>query len=294
VGDKGKILKTSDGGHTWTRQKAPATRWLFDVKFVSDRQGWVVGAVGKILHTTSGGATWRTQSSGTTQALYAVDFVDARHGWAAGKRGIVLGASNGGRTWRHLAILSSGDVADISMADRRHGWVVGPGFTIRHTTDSGRTWKWQRRNYHDSEYWLSAVRCVDASHCWIAGPGSYSIEENGIEATVDGGVTWRAQLKSDGGMDTDVSYPCVALDLSNLSNGWSVGEYCIYHTSDGSAWTRQRTGVKFTKLTGVTAVSATTAWAVGYFWNENNAAYQPVILHTTDGGATWVHQGTRR
>jgi len=58
VGTYGTILRTTNGGDTWTRQTSGTTEWLFGISFTDANTGTAVGAVGIILHTTNGGATW--------------------------------------------------------------------------------------------------------------------------------------------------------------------------------------------------------------------------------------------
>jgi photosystem II stability/assembly factor-like uncharacterized protein len=63
----GTILRTVDGGATWTLQSSGTTNWLFGVSFVDANTGTAVGDFGTILRTMNGGATWTTQRGGTTK-----------------------------------------------------------------------------------------------------------------------------------------------------------------------------------------------------------------------------------
>jgi hypothetical protein len=51
----GLILRTTDGGASWTRQSSPTGGGLTGVSFVDANTGWAVGGGGAILHTTTGG-----------------------------------------------------------------------------------------------------------------------------------------------------------------------------------------------------------------------------------------------
>jgi photosystem II stability/assembly factor-like uncharacterized protein len=51
----GAILRTPDGGQTWTPQGGHTASRLNGVFFVNDQRGWVVGQNGTILRTLSGG-----------------------------------------------------------------------------------------------------------------------------------------------------------------------------------------------------------------------------------------------
>ncbi|QLQ06122.1 MAG: hypothetical protein HZY76_08740 [Anaerolineae bacterium] len=62
-------------------------------------------------------------------------------------------------------------------------------------------------------------------------------------------------------------------------NGWAAGNVgTIVHTTDGSTWSTQPSGVTVA-LNGLFALDAAHAWAVG------NAG---TILATTNGGASWT------
>jgi photosystem II stability/assembly factor-like uncharacterized protein len=54
VGAEGTILRTLNGGVTWTPQSSGTTNALVGVSFVDANTGWAVGYVA-ILGTTTGG-----------------------------------------------------------------------------------------------------------------------------------------------------------------------------------------------------------------------------------------------
>src|SRR5262249_16714511 len=99
VGYGGTILRTTDGGASWTPQFSGTTNILHGVSFVDANTGTAVGESGSIVRTTDGGATWTPQFSGTTNILYGVSFVDANTGTAVGGNGTILRTTDGGATW---------------------------------------------------------------------------------------------------------------------------------------------------------------------------------------------------
>ena len=56
--DRGLILKTIDGGLTWTRQASKSSAYINAVSFCSANTGIVVGYYGTILNSNDGGNTW--------------------------------------------------------------------------------------------------------------------------------------------------------------------------------------------------------------------------------------------
>jgi photosystem II stability/assembly factor-like uncharacterized protein len=90
IGDGGTIMKTINGGDTWSPQTSGTTADLNGVYFVDLNNGWVVGDGGTILKTTDGGDTWTTEASGTTNDLRGIFFVGLTQGYAVGANGTIL------------------------------------------------------------------------------------------------------------------------------------------------------------------------------------------------------------
>jgi len=95
------IIRTQDGGNTWTIQEVyPKNSWNL-VFFQDDLHGWAIGH--GIAHTSDGGATWNYQVDPETSHAYfeGITFIDEKHGWAVGSDK-VLRTEDGGETWRPL------------------------------------------------------------------------------------------------------------------------------------------------------------------------------------------------
>jgi hypothetical protein len=95
VGGYGTILRTTNGGTTWTIQSSGTSNHLSGVSFTDVNNGTAVGTYGRILRTTNGGTTWTLQNS-TGFDLTAVSFTDANNGTAVGQMGSILRTTNGG------------------------------------------------------------------------------------------------------------------------------------------------------------------------------------------------------
>ena len=95
VGYLGTILRTTNGGATWTSQSSGTTNDLLGVSFTDANTGTAVGSSGTIRRTTNGGTTWTGQTSGTSTQLSAVSFSDANNGTAVGGGGTILTSQEG-------------------------------------------------------------------------------------------------------------------------------------------------------------------------------------------------------
>ena len=93
VGPDGLIVRTTDGGATWTSVEQGMTEDLYGVFFLNDNEGWAVGAKSNIIHSSDGGQTWSAQETITSgDSLNAVMFTSSDNGLAAG---------SGGRIWKY-------------------------------------------------------------------------------------------------------------------------------------------------------------------------------------------------
>ncbi len=283
----------------------PSGNCLHTVKFFASGQGWVAGLYGTIAHTTDGGLTWTMQTSGTSQGLNYLTMVNERHGWIVGDS-ILLHTADGGNHWETVTVAPGFTAKSVAFADSSFGWVVGNSGQIYCTADGGSTWSLQTSN---STAQLYFVRCIDRSHCWIAGGTALLRTVNGGETwttttgtrtpsrftflnadtgwgvgaeneggyiclrTVNGGVSWTT---NNGGW-----FALASIDFTDAHNGWVVGEAGIIHhsTDGGQSWQSQSSGVtNGVGLTDVSFVDSLHGWATGHYG---------ILLHTIDGGATW-------
>jgi len=81
TGAHGIILKTTDGGSTWTHQVSGTGLNLMSVKFPSIDTGYIAGAItasqrdtGIILRTINGGASWTVSKFSDTASYNGLFF----------------------------------------------------------------------------------------------------------------------------------------------------------------------------------------------------------------------------
>jgi len=295
VGYSGKILTTADGGFTWTQVPTGTTRSLYRVRFVDANTGWVSGQEGLILHTTDGGKTWQRQKTGTSVYLFSVFFLDANHGWAVGDQSIILQTQDGGGTWSLRKIttqsqksLSAAEAVasadpvlyDVQFLDANIGWVVGEFGKIFHTTDGGRSWAEQEQSLLGDEVvdlldipTFFGVRFMDAQNGVVAGL------DGKIARTTDGGATWKFdKMKLDYPIVDPLFNPMLFSDGTGFAVG-AAGEVVQLDTPDGE-WHRAKLGMEvLTWLRGMSWLDKSNGWIVGGLG---------LILHTKDGGKTWI------
>jgi photosystem II stability/assembly factor-like uncharacterized protein len=100
VGEFGTIMASSDGGLTWTQQRAPFESTLFGVHFLDAQRGWAVGMDAVIIATTDGGLTWTVQQPPVRGRSFYDIVIRGDRGWIVGESGTLLVSADGGATWR--------------------------------------------------------------------------------------------------------------------------------------------------------------------------------------------------
>ncbi len=243
------------------------TTTLYDLDFIDENSGWLVGNNGLIVKTTNGGESWDTQTSGTSLNLFGVDFINSLTGWAVGNSGLILKTTNGGESW---TTQTSGQITalyDINFVNDQLGLIVGTSGRILRTTDGGTTWV---NITSGTTQTLRELQFIDQQNAWTVGTSGT------IRRTTDGGLTWSAQVPPAG----VISY-LRAVCFIDYQNGWSVGEglTILKTTNGGTNWFQQYAppGVENT-LRGVSFINSLTGWVVDY---------AGVIIKTTDGGDSW-------
>ncbi|MCK9617388.1 MAG: YCF48-related protein, partial [Lentimicrobiaceae bacterium] len=113
VGNKGIILKTTDGGATWEQKDAGVGVALNSVSFIDKYHAIIVGNGGLMLKTEDGGNTW---------------------------------------TQEYIQNISEADLLSIDMEPSGKGIVCGRYMTILTTQDMGTTWLVLRKNYIGAFY----------------------------------------------------------------------------------------------------------------------------------------------
>lgn len=224
------LVKTADGGNTWTHIDLSAhASNLIDVYFSDANTGWIVG--GK-----------KDTSCPVTKPGYET------YPQYAQLRPVVLKTTDGGATWVNKAAGVAGTECGewgwkIQWLDAMTGFVSLESFAsaaILKTTDGGETW--ERLPIVDSagtsiNIDLEGVGFVDAQSGWV---GGWSDNFEGLfnSLTVDGGKTWTAQNNkpTDPASDPRIKINRYRLLGNPISTGYCSGT-AIYKRADPAVHT---------------------------------------------------------
>ena len=234
-GAKSKIIKTSDGGRSWTTQYQNSEEGFLDaLAFWDEKRGLALGdPVGGrflILWTDDGGTNWKPIDANDSPQAQTGEGAFAASGTClitgpGGRAWFATGGPGGarlfrstdwGRTWYAVETPIRNDsdgsgIFSVAFEDNTHGVIVGgnypsPGESHKNAAtsfDGGRTWK--NVNKPPSGY-RSAVASIRHRTYVAVGP-------TGTDLSRDGGKTWTS-ISPEG---------FHAIGLSRTGVGWAVG-----------------------------------------------------------------------
>jgi photosystem II stability/assembly factor-like uncharacterized protein len=210
VAQQATYLRTTNGGASWEERRIEASvegvseeatlalvdPTLYDIYFLDEKTGWMVGEFGKIYHSTDGGATWKEQQNallgqaGIDDALnlptwFGVRFVNASEGTVVGLEGKIAKTTDGGQTWAYtaedLAVTSTDPLYALRLTENGGSWIVGASARVLQLRQG--EWKPALIGLQ-AVAWLRAINFFDDNNGWIV--GGYGT----ILRTTDGGKTW--------------------------------------------------------------------------------------------------------
>lgn len=279
----GRAFVSTDGGRSWkiaadaltpVRGIGGTSPWLGEysmkLAFHDAKRGLALGATGQLRETADGGKTWAAKvSTGlpTTATNVALRFINDKTGWMLQSDGRLYKSTDGGATWGNGQAVRGG-LSRFDFVDANRGWgAPSDGLGLAYTRDGGQTWT------HAAPPQTISARGLhfgEGQQIFIYGPGSQLITSS------DEGKTWTQLVPSD-------PSPFALRRKVTSSDGktlWSCLSFGLYRSEDGGAnWTLAVDG----QFADVTFVDGRYGWAVGRAGR---------VVATTDGGKTWVTQGT--
>lgn len=132
AGASDTILRSLDGGDTWSAVTASGAGSTINSIFALDGQrAWVGTANGRLYYTLDGGTTWtrRRFSGDTAGAVHSVKFVNKLVGFmihdTASPVGRVFRTIDGGYTWELFTTPTNAGLNGIALCNNNTAWIAG-------------------------------------------------------------------------------------------------------------------------------------------------------------------------
>jgi photosystem II stability/assembly factor-like uncharacterized protein len=249
AGDHGTILKTTNGGSTWTDLSLSMINPLEFVHFSDVNNGLIATNNSfAILKTTNGGTTWSTQTI-SAYGIFSISFPDENTWYAVGRNGAILKTTDGGSSWSSLSSGTSLALNSVFFTNTDVGYTVGiPNGEILKTNDGGVTWNTLSSG---TTVYLLSVFFTDANTGYAAG-GLGTILK-----TTDAGGTWNI-------LPSGTNETIKSIYFINSTRGYAVGTNgtILETTNAGVSWTLLDGGTSNT-LNSVFFVNASIGYVTG-------------------------------
>lgn len=173
------ILKTIDGGETWSLQRDNLGYCLNNIFFTDVDTGFAVGDKGTILKTTNGGTSWSVvpiTGNLLNRDFKQVLFVNSTTGFIVGGKKTqdsiqtILQTTDGGNNWSILKDDLGYMFNGIGFTSALHAYIAGDRGTVLESYDGGNSWTSLNLPFSLTEWeQLNAVSFWDDNFGYIVG-----------------------------------------------------------------------------------------------------------------------------
>lgn len=287
AGEGGRVLRTDDGGITWSITHGLGYLGpIADMYFISSQVGFALSYSETLLLTTNGGRRWDESIPAPGYSLREMHFFNDREGFAVGldARYIsrVFYTSDRGRTWVPRGVLPI--VQDIFRNVQPQGILAISSDTVFVPVSYGDVY----RSVNGGETWDSLLVSIELTSQWYSGlkmihfPPSHIIHvsADGISSSTDMGNSWTYYRSAQGRFLTQPHFFSKTEGAALLSGSPS------FTTDGGKSWSIGSPGGLqllwfFDRQRGMA------------FYTRYKGEEIGNVMHTWDGGATWTEYTTR-
>jgi photosystem II stability/assembly factor-like uncharacterized protein len=281
VGYGGRILRTDDGGQSWTIVHGIGfIGTITDLLFLDGQHGIATSYSPTVLLTTDGGHRWNESIPSTDHSCYAITSAPGGLLYMVSITSNydfdLLFSSDKGRTWEVRARLpieyssSNPEMAQSILAISENDLLVGATFSLLlRSSDGG--WTWTREQVQ-----RGAGSPFSTGHAIFHFPPSTLIyvQSNGFQISTNGGELWNGRLTPGARTLWDAQFI-----TPDIGYGLISGEFS--RTTDGGATWESESGFR-PQLFHFT--DSDNGYAI---WSDPDQDDLTYLMTSTDGGRTW-------
>lgn len=153
VGEDQIILKTVDGGLTWSylfdARNAKLKGPLLDVRFKNENEGFAIGVFNTLLRTVDGGQNWEDWRShiDNLDEWHLFSITSSTHGrlYISSEAGLVFFSADHGQTFQALSTGHEGSLHNLLVKENPDGMdtvlALGVGGVLLRSNNSGASWQ---------------------------------------------------------------------------------------------------------------------------------------------------------
>jgi len=274
VGTNGVILKTEDGGSTWSQKGSGITTSnLFSINIVDENQCWIAGASRTIMYTKNGGTTWAKTTPATLNSsgvLYDYYVLPSNNNiqFAMSSVQNCMKSTNSGVTWSNFIPMNrNGDGLSICPISENEIYTADGdyGFFLNKITNL-------------TSYTLISSACTYITGGKIDNFFFQAGDDGWTRLSNDYGITWNDYSN----ITTSDIEGCLIIDKNNIyTTENSSGK--ITRISNEFQTLSTKTIAGFTSSSNITVAGDGKIWAVSYAGTKK-------AVYTSDSGDTWTEK----
>ncbi len=223
------IIKTTNGGLSWSSAINDSGYTLWSVSFINANTGFATGGLydagpDTLVETTNGGASWHTSTLGNGYLIY-VTFRDANTGFVIAHTGIMYKTTNTGANWNLNNNFSIQFVQSAAFIDNNTGFAVGgnsigsdSSSEIFRTTDGGSSWN---SVYVDHRGVINDIKFVNSNTGFATGTFETSVPNDSLPGRIlkstNSGLSWYVDT-----VFANLSR-FISLSFADQNTGYAVG-----------------------------------------------------------------------
>ncbi len=266
IGDPNVLLKTEDGGQTWSEvvPSGDTDSWR-SVFFFDEQNAFGSKDLGRIYRSNDGGIGWTNVHTGMWAEMQDCAFKSPTEGLFVGSNGNIFRTTNGALTLREVPSGTNESLGSVQYLTENLVLAAGDSGTVVRSEDAGLTWTTISTG---QEAIITDLHAVDS--LW-----AYATTSDGkVLRTINGGLNWFVQQPFE-------AQTLNAVYFLNRNYGMVCGNGRIYRTTTaGLLWELTVNGVlQNSSFDDIWITSQNVAYASGGFGK---------LHRTLNGGTEWA------